>query len=172
MFLFKDQQTLEIRTQQVENQRYDLISGQQCIRDLFLCLEANLSSWPDVCSLFNFKITHTSECLGCNEVLRSETEQLYIEIDTPPDNSSLSDYIEEYFNISSLKCVFCEEDCQKLCQKEQRSRLTVSADTEFFIIILSRLVDTLDGLKLLKNKVISTNDVYIRYKLIIFLLWF
>ena len=70
--------------------------------------------------------------------------------------------MEEYLNISSLVSIFCEDACQKLCQKEQRTRLTLSSEAEFIVIILTRTVDTMDGMKLIKNKVDSTNDVYIR----------
>ena len=58
--------------------------------------------------------------------------------------------------------IFCEDACQKLCQKEQRSRITNSIETEFLTIILTRAVETLEGKTFLKNEIISTNDVYIR----------
>ena len=93
---------------------------------------------------------------------QSETERMFIELDLPPDGSNVGAYIEDYLNISSLKCIFCEDACQKLCQKEQRSRITNSIETEFLTIMLTRAVETLDGKTFLKNKIVSTNDVYIR----------
>ena len=157
-----DQQMREHLTRAAEESRHDLISGQQCVRDFFLCLEANLVNWPDVCSVFSFKMTHSLECLGCNRMNKHNTEQMFIEIDVPPDNSNLSEYVEDYLNISSLVCIFCKDVCQKLCQKEKRTRLTLSSEAEFIVIILTRTVDTMDGKKLIRNKVNSTNDVFIR----------
>ena len=93
---------------------------------------------------------------------KHNTEQMFIEIDVPPDNSNLSEYVEDYLNISSLVCIFCKDVCQKLCQKEKRTRLTLSSEAEFIVIILTRTVDTMDGKKLIRNKVNSTNDVFIR----------
>ena len=41
--------------------------------------------------------------------------------------------------------------------------MTNSDETDFFIIILTRAVQTSTGYKLVKNETIPTNDVYIRY---------
>ena len=80
----------------------------------------------------------------------------------PHDNANLNDAVEEFFNTSSLVGRFCDDGCQTLTQAENRSRLSLASDTEFFIVILSRAVETLDGFKLVKNRVTPTNDVFIR----------
>ena len=151
-----------MQTRAVESLRLNLISGQQCVRDFFLCLLENVLSWPDVCSPFTFNITHSTVCRSCNNVHQSETLQMYVEMPVPPENSSLNDYVEEYLNTSSLVGKFCEDGCQKLVQAEKSSRLTEAGETEFLNIILTRAVETLDGFKLVENKITVINDVIIR----------
>ena len=86
-----------------------------------------------------------------------------MEIDVPPNNASLSECIEDCFCTSTLNARFCEDGCQEICQAEKRSAINLVEETEFFIIILSRAMETLDGFTLNENQIISTNDVYIRY---------
>ena len=63
-----DQNLLNDRTRGIESLRLDLKSGQQCVRDFFLCLNENLLSWPDVYSTFGFEITHSTKCCSCHHV--------------------------------------------------------------------------------------------------------
>ena len=154
---------MENRTHDIENMRLNLISGQQCVRDFFLCLNENFTNWPDVFFCFGFEITHSTKCCKCQNVYQSETNQMYVELQVPPDNSSLSSCVEEYFNSSSLVGKFCENGCQSFVQAEKSSTLTRIADTEFIVLILTRAIETMDGFQLNKNKVTATNDVLIRY---------
>ena len=154
---------LEHRTQNIQDLRLNLNHGQQCVRDFFLCLNENLVSWPDVYFSFAFKIIHSTKCCTCNQIKESETSQIYIELQVPPDGSNLNDQIEEYFNNSSLIGAFCEIGCKDLVQSEKRSTLTKAAEAEFFTVVLTRAVQTLDGFQINRNKIISTNDVFIRY---------
>ena len=133
------------------------------MRDFFLCINETVVNWPDVYSNFGFKMTHSTTCCSCNNVNQSETTQIYVEIPVPPDNSSLNDYVESYFNTRSLEGLNCTGICQKQVQVEKRSQMSNSDETEFFIIILTRAVQTPTGFKLVKNKTIPTNDVFIRY---------
>ena len=63
---------IELRTQNIEDLRLNLISGQQCVRDFFLCLNENMMNWPDVFSAFAFKISHSTECCSCNYFYQSD----------------------------------------------------------------------------------------------------
>ena len=153
---------LEHRIAVIQNQRLDLYSGQQCVRDFFVCLSQNILCWPDVCSSFNFTITHSTECCACNNVNTSETNQLNIEIPVPPDNSNLHEFVEEFFNIGELVAFKCES-CKKFAQTERRSKLTNGSESEFIIVILQRVIETLDGFELVKNRTILTENVFIRY---------
>ena len=153
---------LENRTQDVKSLRLNLIAGQQCVRDFFLCLNENFVSWPDVYFLLVFKTTHSTRCSSCQHIYQSETAQMYVKLQVPPDNSNLNDNIEEFFNASSLVGVFCENGCQSVIEAEKSSKVTRTAETEFITVILTRAIETLDGFQLNKNKVIPTNDVFIR----------
>ena len=154
---------LEHRTQNIQDLRLNLNHGQQCVRDFFLCLNENLLSWPDVFFSFAFKITHSTKCCVCNCINESETNQIYIELQVPPDGSNLNDHIEDYLNTSSLVGAFCKIGCKDFVQSEKRSTLTLAAETEFFTVILTRAVETLDGFHINQNNIIPTNDVLIRY---------
>ena len=145
----------------VEKLRLDLLSGQQCVKDFFICLQENTLSWPDVSSILNFNVTESTECCACNSFTSSETTQLYVEIEVPPDNSHLNNSVEEIFNISELFAMNCE-NCKKLVQKEKRLQLTTASESEFITVILRRTVETLDGYELNKHRIISTDDVFIR----------
>jgi hypothetical protein len=153
---------LEIRTDDIQSLRLNLISGQQCVRDFFLCINDNFLSWPDVYLFFRFEITHSTSCSSCNNINQSETSQMYAELQVPPDYSNLSDFIEEFFNRSSLVGVYCETSCKSLVQAEKSSKVTRTADTEFITVILTRAVETLDGFKINKDRTIATNGVLIR----------
>ena len=153
---------LEARTLNVENLRLNLISGQQCVRDFFVCLEQNVLNWPDVYSSFVFKLTHSSECLACHHIHNFETDQLYIELDVPQDGSSLDSCIEDYLCTSTLRGYKCEDGCQKFNQFERRTTVTNIEESEFIIILLARGVENLDGYHFNTNKTVATNDIFIR----------
>ena len=92
----------ERRIQAINKVRLNLISGQQCVRDFFICLKENVQSWPDVFSCFGFKVTHSTNCCACNQTNQHETLQMYIELDVPPDGCELTNSIDDYLNTSSL----------------------------------------------------------------------
>ena len=132
------------------------------MRDFFLCLNENVLSWPDVYSTFGFKITHSTTCLSCGHVTKSETQQMYIEPEVPQDDSSLNNFIEDFYNASTFVHTFCEDECQKFVQAEKASKLTDASETEFITVILTRAIETLDGYQLNKNSVNSTSNVLIK----------
>jgi hypothetical protein len=157
-----DPHELDQRTQIIHNLRLNLLNGQQCVRDFFLCLNENFLSWPDVFLGFGFKITHSTKCCSCNQVNQSETTQMFIEFQVPPDGSNLNDYIEDYFNTSSRVGRFCENGCQEFSPSEKRSTISLAAETNFIIVVLTRAIETLDGFQLNRDRVTATNDVFIR----------
>ena len=160
-----DQDLLAHRIARVHDLRLNLHYGQQCVRDFFICLQENVLDWPDVCSILNFKITQSSTCLGCGHFYESETIQMHIEIDVPPDDAHLNEYVEEFFNISDLVGVRCDA-CKKFVQKEKRSRLTLGSESEFLLIILTRGIKTVNGYQFVDNRTIATQNVFIRYRII------
>ena len=156
-----DQNELHHQVEVVKGLRLDLLSGQQCVKDFFICLEENMLSWPDVGSIFNFDVTHSTVCCACNNLTTTETTQLYVDIEVPPDNSHLNESVEEYFNISELFAMNCG-NCKKIVQKEKRWTLTTASEAEFITVILRRTMETLDGYELNKHRTIPTDDVFIR----------
>ena len=157
-----DQDQLASQSRAIENLRLNLKSGQQCVRDFFLCLEENLLNWPDVYSCFGFKLTHSTKCCSCSHGNQSQTTQMYVEVPVPQDNSNLNDKVEEHLNTSSLVGLHCENVCEKFVQVEKSTKLTSVAETDFLIVILTRGVETVDGFQMIKNRTIPTNDVFIR----------
>ena len=158
-----DQQQLENQVRIVQGLRLNLLSGQQCVRDYFLCLKENILCWPDVCAPFMFRITHSTQCCACNHINLSETSELYVDIPVPPSGSCLSKHVSEYLNISELVGKHCEDGCKKYVQAEKRSRIKLISETEFIIIILTRAVRTLEGSsRFIGNAVIATEELFIR----------
>ena len=153
---------LQHQVEFVQCLRLDLLSGQQCVKDFFICLKENEISWPDVLSIFNFKIINSVECCACNHLTTYETIELFIEIPVPPDNSRLNEFVEEVLNISELQGMYCEA-CQSFAQKEKRTKLALGCESEFMIVILQRGIETLDGFKLVKNCTSPTDNVFVRY---------
>ena len=156
-----DEDQLEYRVKAVRKLRHDLLHGQQCIRDFFLCMQENMESWPDVCSIFNFKLINSTTCCGCNHHFESESVHMYVEMDLPSNNSSLSESVENYFCTSNLSAWTCN-NCKNNCQSEKRTEISLVTETEFLTIILTRTIQTQDGFELNKKEIICTNDVYIR----------
>ena len=71
-----DRNLIEEQSRIIEESRFDLRSGQQCVRDFYLCLYENITSWPDVYSLFSFTLKHSSTCSSCGHENSSETTQI------------------------------------------------------------------------------------------------
>ena len=159
--LDKAQQVLQ--SNQVSRSRLDLRTGQQCVRDFFICLNQNLTNWPDVFSTFSFRLTHSTECQTCQITNEYETApQLYLELDVPPNNEDLKDYVEDYLSKQSrLECL-CEGGCNKYTQKIKKTSITSSDEVKFLTVILTRGIVKDGGYHLVQNKILSTNDIYLR----------
>ena len=105
----QDQAALNHQVEVVRRLRYDLLHGQQCIKDFFLCLQENAESWPNVCFPFYFTVRHQTSCCGCDQVSQYETDQMFVEMDVPPNNSRLSECFEDYFCTSTLNARLCKD---------------------------------------------------------------
>ena len=153
---------LERRSAQIRDMRLDLGNGQQCVRDFFICMNENLESWPDVFSAFSFRLKNISECSACHKRNQYETNQLYLEIDVPPHNSVLKDFVEDCFIVRSKILTHCDGDCQKLSEKLKWTSLIHSDEAKFLIVILARGIDTVDGYSFSRNEIDSTKNIQIR----------
>ena len=125
-----DESELLKRRNNVLTQRFDLKSGQQCIRDLFICLHENAVSWPDVSCHFTFTIQHSTLCCNCQYEIKTEREHMYLNLPVPQHDSDLNTAIEDYFNTSNLVTRFCEESCRKVVQAEKRHQLKTSDEAD------------------------------------------
>ena len=131
--------------------------------DFFICLRENNINWPDVCSPFTFRLTHSTQCCACEHINSSETTEMYVDMPVPPENSSLSEYVSNYLCTSHLVGMKCEDGCQQFVQAEKSARISQVNDAELIIIILTRGVTTLDGFKIVDSAVTATDDLFIRY---------
>ena len=85
-----------------------------------------------------------------------------MELDVPQDNTYLDDTVQNFFNSNDSVGRFCEDGCKTFAQAERRSRITSIKETQYIIVVLSRAIETLDGFKMVKNKVTPTRDIIIR----------
>ena len=83
------------REHQIRRTHLNLAVGQQCVRDFFICLDENILEWPDVYGKFAFSLKHSTICSTCNVKNQYETNQTYIELPVPPDNTSLKFHVEK-----------------------------------------------------------------------------
>ena len=160
--LISDIELLKRRIENVKSTYFDLQQGQHCIRDLFICLNENCINWPDISGALNMITSYSSICCNCNFEFNSVREQLYVEVPVPPDNTSLNHSIEEYFNTSDLVGRVCEDGCKKFTQAEIRNQIASVSQTKFILILLTRSIEVEHGYELNRNRIISTNDVFIR----------
>ena len=157
-----DEEMIAHHSRIIEESRFNLRSGQQCVRDFFICLHENLLNWPDVYSIFTFKTTHSSKCTQCGHENNLETTQNYIEMQCPSDDSDLRAEVEDYLNGSSSRLYKCEEVCKRLREKTISLKITNTAESQLLTVVLTRGIETLDGYKFLDNRVDATKDIFLR----------
>ena len=150
------------REDQVKRTHLNLGTGQQCVRDFFICLNENIIEWPDVYSKFAFNLKNSTTCPSCNVTNHYETNQTYIELPVPPNNSSLKVYVEKYLNEVLKQKVFCDDGCNREIEKIQRREILNCEEAKFLIIVLSRGQETMTGYEFSKNKINITEDICIR----------
>ena len=158
----EDSDILKQSVDNIKSLRFNMLSGQQCIRDLFMCLGENQSSWPDIASNFVIRTHFSSVCCSCNGTVQWEKEQLYLEIQVPPDGADLNSSLEDYFNTSDLVGRQCDDACKKFVLAESRNQLTLASQTKFILVILSRGLNSIEGFNLNQNETNATNDLFIR----------
>ena len=158
----QDETIIAEQSEIIEESRFNLGQGQQCVRDFFLCLNENVDHWPDVYSMLAFGLTHSSKCNTCGHENSSETVQIYLEMEVPPDGSDLKAQVENYLNDGLPRLYNCEEGCKELRQKTIRMTVTNIQETEYLTIVLSRGIETMDGYKFLKHRNNVAKDISIR----------
>ena len=98
----------------------------------------------------------------CKEKVVSQTNQMYVELDVPANDSSLDIYVEDFFNRTIQIEKFCE-NCKQIVFSEKQTQLSSVEETKVFIILMRRAIDTPNCYAMNENRIISTNDIVIRY---------
>ena len=152
----------EKEMEQVRQTYLNLESGYQCVRDFFICLHENLINWPDVYSNFSFTLRHHTICSTCKHEFETETNQLYLEMKIPPDNTTLKSIVEDTLNEDEIVEVYCHDNCKRNVHKMKKTEIVNCGDVKFFIIILSRGRETQDGYEYSNNRVSIFDEINLR----------
>jgi hypothetical protein len=124
----------------VDRTYLNLSTGQQCVRDFFICLKENMENWLDVYQIFDFNTVNLSICAACGYRSESEQNQIYLELEVPPDESFLSQFVEQTLNEGCMVDYRCEDGCQENFQAEKRTVLKSVRETQFLTILLRRSI--------------------------------
>ena len=134
----KDKEELRRRINTVEDTYLNLRTGQQCVRDFFICLRENMENWIDVYKMFDFTTVSLTICMTCGHTNEFEQSQIHLELDVPPEGSYLSDHVEQALNGGTIVEYRCEDGCQTKFQAEKRSVIKSNRDVQFIIVMLRR----------------------------------
>ena len=158
----KNEDDLNRLLENVNSLHLNLSTGQQCVRDFFVCLKENLENWIDVYEKFQFTTVNTTTCLKCKHRNSSEQNEIYMEMDVPPDRSRLSSFVEEFLTESLIVEYHCQDGCNAYYQAENKRQLKSVNESQFLLILLRRSVMTERGPNIVKNKFLATFDLNIR----------
>ena len=151
-----DPRELRRRLRHVNDLRLNLGTGQQCVRDFFLCLRENRLNWLDFYTFLNHNVVDEVKCSHCNRNSIGVTrEELYTEIDCPPDGTALRISVQNNFHVGEEIEYRCEQGCGTQSFSMKRTALQDSRNTNFLIIILRRAKYD-QG-----RQIIVTNDVQV-----------
>ena len=159
----KDKKELSKKLGQIDEMYLDLKSGQQCVRDFFVCLSENMETWLDVYNMFAFTIVNLTICMACGHQNSFEQSQIYLEMDVPPEGSNLCEHVEKLFHDGTIVEYKCENGCKAKFQAEKKEVLKSGKDTKFIIIMLRRSVLSENGRQIVLNKVNAEGSIGIRY---------
>jgi hypothetical protein len=154
---------LERQLKNIDDLHLNLNQGQQCVRDFFLCLKENLESWFDLYQIFSLNMIYSTTCLSCGKVSESETNQLYVEMDVPPDGSKLNEHVEKQLNGYCKVEYQCHDECNVNFEAENRSMIKSCEASNFLIVMLRRVVQGEEGPEIVQNRVNSIDNICIRY---------
>ena len=157
-----DSKKLANQLANVDQLYLNLRSGQQCVRDFFICIQENMDNWLDVYQLFNFSTINSTTCKSCNHENKFEQSQIYLEMDVPPDGSSPSNAVEESLNDSCIVEYHCEDGCQIKFQAEKRTFLKSVEETDYLIVLLRRTMYGNNANMIVANMINSTERIKLR----------
>ena len=103
----------------------------------------------------NSDSTTCPQCGNRNEI---DLQCIYVEMDVPPEGSTLSNFVEKQFNDSYLVDYSCEV-CKKKSQAQKHLGLNSVERTNFIIVLLRRNM-MIDGESIIvNNKINAVQDV-------------
>ena len=158
----KDKKVLSKKLQDVDKMYLNLKTGQQCVRDFFICLHENMENWIDVYQMFIFTIINQTSCITCGHKNAFEQSQIYLEIDVPPEGSSLCDYVEQTLNDGIMVEYYCEDGCKTRFQAEKRTLLKSNKEAQFIIVMLQRTILSENVPQIIFNNIDSQGNINIR----------
>ena len=68
---------------QVGQVHLNLRTGQQCVRDFFLCLNENAANWIDLHDFLSFDVVDSTTCNHCHKENKADHRQTYLEMVGP-----------------------------------------------------------------------------------------
>ena len=157
-----DKSKLPRMLENIDKLYLNMRTGQQCVRDFFICLHENMENWIDVYQLFSLTTVNLLICKACGHINSSEQFQIYLELDVPPEGSNLNEYVEKALNGGTMVEYRCEDGCNVRSQADKRSLLKSGKETQFIIIMLRRTISSEFGMQIVPNNVYPDNDIDIR----------
>ena len=97
-------------------------------------------------------------CNHCKRENKIDHRQTYLEMEVPPDGSSLGLHVEEHFNESFFVDYFCD-GCESKSLAEKRLLLKHSHETNFMVVLLRRSVLGDDGNFIVTNRITAVDDI-------------
>ena len=133
----------------------NILTGFQGARHFLSIISDNSTEWPDVYNLFNHATQQIIICHSCQfQSLTEVTPHFYHEMQVPPNNSKLKDFIQ-----SSIvnEVLVPEYRCVNQCdgEKTKKVKFITRMSSSHLIIVLSRTQDNFN------NNVSFTEDITI-----------
>ena len=146
----------------VSSQRLQI--GQQDAKDFFICLKQNQMHWHDVFNTFKVKMKSITECRRCGQrsIQQESNDFMFLEFTCPNSGMKMSNYLTEKLEHPEIRTEWRDEEgCGKRGGALHYFKVVNLDECEFFIIVLSRLVDYGNGPIILRNRVILGEEVQI-----------
>ena len=123
-----------------------------------MCLHENVLCWLDLYKFFCFVTVDSITCIHCKNKNETHQQQIYVEMEVPPEGSILGEFVQEQFHESIFVDYKCEI-CKKNSQAEKQLALNSVDETKFIIVLLSRTVPGNEGNIIVSNKIDATHDI-------------
>ena len=140
--------------------------GQQDCKDFFIGLQENKQHWMDVYELFKFSAASKTRCGICrmDQQADTSTSHSFLMFESPEQNLTLSEYLDQHLNRSSNVHGWRHEDgCGNITTGSHSLRIVDISSVKFLTIIVNRLALNGFGIMTINNKKIEV-DAEIKIK--------